>query len=111
MKKLTLLFLRSSIILGLIALSSCNRKVKICASTDSTGYLVGDTIYFDATCSENAESYGWVPQEGLFMIGNGQEPTERFIVETLNGILSRSINLTVSNSKTSRTRTESVVVF
>lgn len=111
MKKLTLLILRLSLILGLIALSSCNRKVKICASADSTGYLVGDTIYFDAGCSENAESYNWVPREGLLMIGNGQGPTERFIVEPLNGILSRSVDLTVSNSKTSRSRTESVVVF
>ena len=98
--------------LSIIALLfSCNRKVKICASADSTGYLVGDTIYFDAACSENAESYNWVPEEGFFMIGNGQEPTDRFIVEPLNDILSRSIDLTVSNFKTSRTRTESVIVF
>jgi len=105
------LFNAIMILLMITLLFSCNRKVKICASADSTGYLVGDTIYFDATCSENAESYGWVPQDGLTMIGNGQGPTERFIVEPLNGILSRSVDLTVSNSKTSRSRTESVVVF
>lgn len=58
------------------------------------------------------ETFNWVPQEGLTMIGNGQGPTERFIVEPLgSGILSRTVVLTVSNSKTTRSRTESIIVY
>lgn len=89
---------------------SCTRKVKICASFDSSSYFVGDTIYGDASCSEHAEDFLWTPQAGLAMIGNGTGPTERFIVEPLSGILSRSIDLTVSNSRSSRSKTESFLV-
>ena len=93
-------------------LFSCNRRLKICASADSTGYWVGDTINFDASCSENVETYNWVPREGLTMIGNGQGSTESFIVEPLvNATLSRTVELTVSNSKRTASRTESVVVY
>lgn len=94
-----------------IALVSCRKKIEICSNFDSTAYLVGDTIYADASCSENAETCLWEPQEGLTMIGNGNKATERFIVEPLSGVLSRSINLTLSNSKSSRSKTESVIVF
>ena len=111
MKKTTFLILRSSLILGLIALSSCKKKVEICASFDAPGYLVSDTIYANASCSQNVEEYLWEPAEGLVMLGNGTLANESFIVQPLSGILSRSINLTVSNSKSSRTRTESVIVF
>ena len=93
-------------------LFSCNRRVKICASADSTGYWIGDTINFDASCSENVEIYNWVPREGLTMIGNGQGPAESFIVEPLpNATLSRTVELTVSNSKGTASRTESVIVY
>ena len=94
-----------------IALISCRKKIEICSDFDSTSYLVGDTIQADASCSKNVETFLWEPEEGLTMIGNGNNSTERFIVEPLSGALSRSVNLTLSNSKSSRSRTESVIVF
>ena len=45
------------------------------------------------------------------MIGNGTNPTENFLVQHLTGSLSRTIKLTISNSKSSRSQTKSVNVF
>ena len=90
---------------------SCTRKVKICTSFNSSSYLVGDTIYGDASCSEHVDDFLWAPQDGLTMIGNGTGATERFIVEPLGGILSRSVDLTVSNSRSTRSKTESFLVL
>jgi hypothetical protein len=45
------------------------------------------------------------------MIGSGKSSTEQFIILPLTGSLSRTIDLTVSNSKSSRTISKSVVVL
>ncbi len=111
MKKKKLFVFAHLLILGLIFLSSCKKKVTICSIFNETAYSVNDTIIADASCSENVEEYLWEPQEGLMMIGNGNTAMESFIVQPLSGILSRSINLNISNSKSSRSRTESVIVL
>jgi hypothetical protein len=106
-----LIFVFASII-TLILLSSCGKnKIEACANFDQAGYLVADTIYLDATCSENVDEYLWTPKEGLMMLGNGKSSTERFIVLPLPGMLSRSIELRVTNSKSSRIITKSALIL
>jgi hypothetical protein len=100
-----------SIVLVTLATASCNKGVDACASFNNTAYLVGDTILIDASCSENVTTYLWEPQAGLQMLGTGKSVTERFVVLPLGGTLSRTINLTVSNSKSTRQITKSAVVL
>ena len=45
------------------------------------------------------------------MLGKGTSASKSLIVQPLSESLSRSVNLTISNSKSSRNRTESVVVL
>jgi hypothetical protein len=45
------------------------------------------------------------------MLGGGNAATERFIVLPLTGSLSRTIDLTVSNSKSSKKISKSAVVL
>lgn len=96
----------------LIFVSSCGKKVEACADFDQSAYIVNDTINLNASCSENADTYLWQPQAGLQMLGSGNTSTERFIVLPLpgSGLLSRTIDLTVSNSKSSRSISKSAVV-
>ena len=101
----------SALLVTLVFASSCRKKVEACADFDEAAYLVNDTIYLNASCSENADTYLWKPQAGLQMLGNGSSSTERFIVLPLAGSLSRTIDLTVSNSKSSRTISKSAVVL
>jgi hypothetical protein len=106
------LILASASLITFIFLSSCGKnKVEACASFDKSAYLVDDTIYLDATCSENVIDYLWTPKEGLMMIGNGKSSTERFVILPLQGSLSRSIELKVSNSKSSRVITKSALIL
>jgi len=91
--------------------SSCRKNVEACANFDKTAYLVNDTIFLNATCSEMAGTYLWQPQAGLQMLGSGNSSTERFIVLSLPGTLSRTIALTVSNSKSSRTISKSALIL
>ena len=91
--------------------SSCGKKVDACAQFDKDAYFVNDTIVLNAACSENAGTYLWQPQAGLQMLGSGNSAIERFKVLPLTGSLSRSINLTVSNSKSSRSITKSALIF
>jgi hypothetical protein len=101
----------SALLVTLVFASSCRKKVEACADFDEAAYLVNDTIYLNASCSENADTYLWKPQAGLQMLGSGSSSTERFIVLPLAGSLSRTIDLTVSNSKSSRTISKSAVVL
>lgn len=101
----------SALLLTLVFASSCRKKVEACADFNEAAYLVNDTIYLNASCSENADTYLWQPQAGLQMLGSGNSSTERFIVLPLAGSLSRTIDLTVSNSKSSRTVSKSAVVL
>ena len=101
----------SSLLITLAFASSCGKKVEACADFDEAAYLVNDTIYLNASCSENADTYLWQPQAGLQMLGSGNSSVERFIVLPLSGSLSRTIDLTVSNSKSSRTISKSAVVL
>jgi len=101
----------SALLVTLAVVSSCRKKVEACADFNEAAYLVNDTIYLNASCSENAETYLWQPQAGLQMLGSGNSSTERFIVLSLQGSLSRTIDLTVSNSKSSRTISKSAVVL
>lgn len=101
----------SALLVTLAVVSSCGKKVEACADFNEAAYLVNDTIYLNASCSENAETYLWQPQAGLQMLGSGNSSTERFIVLSLQGSLSRTIDLTVSNSKSSRTISKSAVVL
>ena len=104
--------LYSSVLLVTIAFaSSCRKKVEACADFNQDAYIVNDTIYLNASCSENADTYSWKPQAGLQMIGTGNSSTEQFVILPLTGSLSRTIELTVSNSKSSRTISKSVVVI
>lgn len=91
--------------------SSCGKKPEACAQFDKASYFVNDTIVLNAACSENAGTYQWQPQAGLQMLGSGNSATERFKVLPLSGSLSRSINLTVSNSKSSRNITKSALIL
>jgi hypothetical protein len=101
----------SALLITLVFASSCGKKVEACADFDEAAYLVNDTIYLNASCSENADTYLWKPQAGLQMLGSGNSSTERFIVLPLSGSLSRTIDLTVSNSKSTRTISKSAVVL
>ena len=104
--------LSSSALLVTIAFaSSCGEKLEACADFDQSAYLVNDTIFLNASCSENADTYLWQPQAGLQMLGGGNSPTERFIILPLAGSLSRTIGLTVSNSNSSRSISKSAVVI
>jgi hypothetical protein len=101
-----------SILLVTIAFaSSCRKKVEACADFNQDDYIVNDTIYLNASCSENADTYLWQPQAGLQMLGSGNSSTERFIVLPLAGSIYRTVDLTVSNSKSSRSISKSVVVL
>ncbi len=106
-----ILFFSLAQILLIIFLSSCKKNITSCFELDNTAYLVGDTIYVDASCSKNSKDFLWEPGDGLIMLGNGKSIKESFSIINLPGSLSRSINLTVTNSKSSRTKTESVSVF
>ena len=101
----------SALLITLVFASSCGKKVEACADFNEAAYLVNDTIYLNASCSENVDTYLWQPQAGLQMLGSGNTSTERFIVLPLSGSLSRTIDLTVSNSKSSRTISKSAVVL
>ena len=101
----------STLFITIALASSCKKKVEACADFNEAAYLVNDTIYLNASCSENADTYLWQPQAGLQMLGSGNSSTERFIVLPLAGSLSRTIDLTVSNSKSSRTISKSAVVL
>jgi hypothetical protein len=101
----------SALLITLVFASSCGKKVEACADFDEAAYLVNDTIYLNASCSENADTYLWKPQAGLQMLGSGNSSTERFIVLPLSGSLSRTIDLTVSNSKSTRSISKSAVVL
>ena len=95
----------------LVFASSCGKKVEACADFNEAAYLVNDTIYLNASCSENVDTYLWQPQAGLQMLGSGNTSTERFIVLPLSGSLSRTIDLTVSNSKSTRTISKSALIL
>ena len=101
----------SALFITLALASSCRKKVEACADFNKSAYFVNDTIFLNASCSENADTYSWKPQAGLQMIGSGKSSTEQFIILPLTGSLSRTIELTVSNSKSSRTISKSVVVL
>jgi len=101
----------SALLVTLAFASSCRKKVEACADFNEAAYLVNDTIYLNASCSENADTYLWKPQAGLQMLGSGNSSTERFIVLPLSGSLSRTIDLTVSNSKSTRSISKSAVVL
>ena len=105
------LLLASSAILALTVASSCGKSVEACANFNEAAYLENDTISLDASCSENVDTYLWEPQAGLQMLGGGNAATERFIVLPLTGSLSRTIDLTVSNSKSSKKISKSAVVL
>jgi hypothetical protein len=105
------LLLASSAILTLTVASSCGKSVEACANFNEAAYLENDTISLDASCSENVDTYLWEPQAGLQMLGGGNAATERFIVLPLTGSLSRTIDLTVSNSKSSKKISKSAVVL
>jgi hypothetical protein len=91
--------------------SSCRKSVDACANFDKSAYLVNDTILLNAACSENVGTYLWQPQAGLRMLGTGNTSTERFIVLSLPGAVSRTISLTVSNAKSSRTISKSALIL
>lgn len=99
------------ILLIVATTTSCKKGVDACATFNNTAYLVGDTIILDASCSENETTYLWEPQAGLQMLGTGSSVTEKFVVLPLGGTLSRTINLTVSNSKSTRKISKSAVVL
>ena len=87
----------SCCVISISMLSACGDSTKICFSFDDNSYSVNDTIYADANCSENVSDYDWTPGEGMQMIGNGYGATEAFLITELNGTLSRTVNLSVSN--------------
>ena len=105
------LFIASALLMTLAIASSCGKKIDACANFDKSAYLVNDTIILNGACSENVDTYLWQPQAGLQMLGSGNTSTERFVVLNLPGSLSRTIDLTVSNAKSSRKISKSVVVL
>jgi hypothetical protein len=111
LKQMKYLFLASVALLTLTFVSSCRKKVDACANFNESAYLVNDTISLDASCSENVDTYLWEPQAGLQMLGSGNAVAERFIVLPLASSLSRTIDLTVSNSKSSKKISKSAVVL
>jgi hypothetical protein len=104
------ILLSSALLITLAFASSCGKKVEACADFNQAAYYVNDTINLNASCSENADTYLWQPQAGLQMLGSGNTSTERFIILPLSGSLSRTIDLTVSNSKSSRSISKSALV-
>jgi hypothetical protein len=105
-------FLVITALISLTLIFSCRKnKIEACANFDKAAYLVADTIYLDANCSENVDEFLWIPKEGLMMLGNGKSSTERFLVLPLSGSLSRTIELKVTNPKSTRVITKSVVVI
>lgn len=105
------LLIFSALLMMLVFISSCGKKIDACANFDKSAYLVNDTITLNASCSENVDTYLWQPQAGLQMLGTGKSSTERFVVLPLSGTLSRTVDLTVSNSKSTRKISKSVVVL
>jgi hypothetical protein len=105
------IFLASAVLVTLAFASSCKKNLEACVTLDKTAYLVSDTIFADASCSEHADTYLWAPQAGLQMLGNGSGVSERFLVLSLPGSLSRTIDLTVSNKKSTRNTSKSAVVL
>jgi len=102
----------SGTVLALAFLGSCESdKLSLCTSFEDISYRVNDTIFIDASCSENVEEYLWEPGEGLMMVGTGNSVSERFVALPLAGTLSRTVQLTVSNSKSMRSRTQVVDVI
>ncbi|MCH2231094.1 MAG: hypothetical protein MK105_12185 [Crocinitomicaceae bacterium] len=91
--------------------SSCRKSVKHCVNFDKTGYIVGDTIRADASCSEHVDDYLWAPEGGLEMLGNGTSPQENFVILPLSGTLSRTMSLKLTNKKSEKTNWESVIVL
>lgn len=91
--------------------SSCRKSVDACVNFDQAAYAINDTIYADASCSENVDEYLWEPQGGLQMLGNGTSSTERFIVLSLPGNLNRSVKLEVKNKKSSKSTTKSTLIL
>lgn len=91
--------------------SSCRKSVDACVNFDQAAYAINDTIYADASCSENVDEYLWEPQGGLQMIGNGTSSTERFIVLSLPGNLNRTVKLEVKNKKSSKSTTKSTLIL
>jgi hypothetical protein len=110
-KQMKDLFLASVALLAITFTSSCGKKLEACASFNETAYHVNDTIFVNASCSANADTYLWEPQAGLQMLGSGNAVTERFIVLPLSGSLSRTIYLTLTNSQSMRKISKSVVVL
>lgn len=105
------LLFSSALLLILAIISSCGKKIEACANFDKSAYIVNDTIILYAACSENVDNYLWQPQSGLQMLGSGKSSTEGFIILSLPGSLSRTIDLTVSNAKSTRKISKSVVVL
>ena len=90
---------------------SCNSSVDLCVNFDKTAYPVGDTIEATAACSKNVDNFNWSPDEGLEMIGDGTKPTENFVILPLTGKAFRTVTIGISNSKSSKSSTESVLVL
>ncbi|MCH2235907.1 MAG: hypothetical protein MK078_16820 [Crocinitomicaceae bacterium] len=100
-----------ALITGMIVLSGCNSNIDLCMTFDQDAYVTDDTIRVSAACSENAETYQWTPGEGLEMQGDGTGINEVFVVTPAPGQTFRSVTLSLSNSKGTRERTESVPVL
>jgi hypothetical protein len=105
------LFFPIALLITVAFVSSCRKSVDACANFDKSAYLVNDTILLNAACSENVGTYLWQPQAGLRMLGTGNTSSERFIVLSLPGAISRTISLTVSNAKSSRTISKSALIL
>jgi hypothetical protein len=95
----------------IILLSSCNSSVDLCLHFDDDFYEVADTIKADAMCSENVENYEWAAGDGLIMLGDGASVSESFVIQPAVGQAFRTITLKVSNSKSIREQTESVIIL
>ncbi len=91
--------------------TSCNSSVDLCVNFDKTAYPVGDTIEATAACSKNVDNYNWSAGEGLDMIGDGTNSTENFVILPLTGQAYRTLTIGISNSKSSKSSTESVLVL
>lgn len=95
-----------------IFFTSCGKgSIEACATFDKSVYLTTDTIMLDASCSEHVVEYQWMPKEGLMMLGDGKLATERFIILPLAGSLSRTIELEVSNARSTRVITKSALIL